>query len=229
MSEYIVKPEDIIGKINGIPIEIVQKMVDYQNIPNVKVFQKDATAEKELGGFTWIESPEGGNFWYNVVNLRQFNIFFGKYPIITDTKLEYPQEIYDRAIKNLINIERYNNPSDAFHKGIENNHIYRWFCWKSSIEGEKYWDDVCRGKIILSKNYKITYHVENRLQKQETCGITGNDSGRSGCESRNAKACSSILYYGNKTISAGEKAIIEGFENAISASNSIHYRNNCRG
>lgn len=61
-NTYKVKPEDLIGEIESFPIEIVQKMVDYQvaqgNKADVTVFQKSAIASRVDGGFNWSETKE---------------------------------------------------------------------------------------------------------------------------------------------------------------------------
>lgn len=55
MKRYIVKPEDLIDDLESIPIEIAQKMVDYQvkqgNKPNIKIFQDNLFRTKANGGF----------------------------------------------------------------------------------------------------------------------------------------------------------------------------------
>ena len=83
-NKYIVKSEDLIGDIKAFPIEVVQKMVDYQieqgNIPNVTVFQKDCATAKFQNGFDWDETEEGANFWGEVIDFNNFEEFFKKYP-----------------------------------------------------------------------------------------------------------------------------------------------------
>jgi len=79
MNKYIVKPEDLIGDIEGFPIEVVQKMVDYQEVPDVTVFQR-TSYEGTPRGFTWSVSSEGGDFWNDVILNTDFQKFFQKYP-----------------------------------------------------------------------------------------------------------------------------------------------------
>ncbi len=66
------------------PLAIVQKMIEHQvmqgNPANVEVFQADASAELWEGGFEWENSPEGFDFWYDVIENFWFNIFFERYP-----------------------------------------------------------------------------------------------------------------------------------------------------
>ncbi len=55
MEKYIVKQEDLIGDIKNFPIEIVQKMADYQikqgNKVKVEIFQNNYIQHKMCGGF----------------------------------------------------------------------------------------------------------------------------------------------------------------------------------
>lgn len=80
----IVTTNDLVGDISNFPIEIVQKMVDYQvkqgNMPNVAVFQKNCAAAKSQSGFDWNNTDEGNNFWCDVIYLDNFDLFFKKYP-----------------------------------------------------------------------------------------------------------------------------------------------------
>ena len=81
---YKVKQSDLIGEIKDFPIEVVQKMVEEQiaqgNAPDVTVFQNDSNAIVEYDGFSWEETEDGIEFWEKVVNERDFDLFFKKYP-----------------------------------------------------------------------------------------------------------------------------------------------------
>lgn len=85
---YVVKESDLIGDIEGFPIEVVQKMVDYQydkrHVCDVSVFQHRADAATY--GFIWSETSEGWDFWNDVINRKRFYKFFDLYPI-EDSKL----------------------------------------------------------------------------------------------------------------------------------------------
>lgn len=76
--------KDLIGKIEGFPIEVVKKMIDRQveagNCANVEVFQRKSNAAVQLGGFTWSDTPEGNDFWDNIIFEHDFDLFFKKYP-----------------------------------------------------------------------------------------------------------------------------------------------------
>lgn len=79
MERYIVKPEDLIGEIEGFPIEVVQKMVDYQveqgNKADVSIFQRFASAAQPDGGFNWPDTEEYMD-WMDIIFYREFDLFF---------------------------------------------------------------------------------------------------------------------------------------------------------
>lgn len=80
---YNVKESDLKDSIKDIPIEIIQKMVDYQikqgNEPNIKVFQKDKFSSKRSGGFDWDETDEGKEFWSSILNDKFYIKFYEIY------------------------------------------------------------------------------------------------------------------------------------------------------
>ena len=76
--------KDLIGDIEGFPIEIVEKMIKYQveagNPASVEVFQQIANAVAQCGGFNWRNTPEGNHFWDDIIREHNFDLFFKKYP-----------------------------------------------------------------------------------------------------------------------------------------------------
>lgn len=95
MERYIVKPEDLKGEIEDFPIEVVQRMVDYQvkqgNKANVSVFQLHKSMLFKGGGFHWDETIEGKQFWGRVILDEDFDLFFNRYP----HQLKEPQHTED--------------------------------------------------------------------------------------------------------------------------------------
>ena len=84
MEIYRVTPEDLKDSLYGIPIEIVQKMVERQfeqtGKCDISVFQNHYSQCQEHGGFTWELSPEGDEFWRQILVGKKYEIFFYKYP-----------------------------------------------------------------------------------------------------------------------------------------------------
>lgn len=82
--------KDLIGKLEGFPIEVVEKMLERQfeqtGKKDVSIFQRWLSAAKASNGFDWDETKEESIFWTNIINYKKFNLFFEKYP-----KSEYPK------------------------------------------------------------------------------------------------------------------------------------------
>lgn len=76
--------KDLIGKIEGFPIEVVEKMIERQvkqgNPADVTVFQTYGGVSRKLGGFDWGETKEDFDFWGSVIADRDFDLFFKYYP-----------------------------------------------------------------------------------------------------------------------------------------------------
>jgi len=69
-------------EILGFPKKIVEKMLHYQvqqgNARDVTVFEENSKAK--ANGFDWERTPEGYDFWYDVIRNRKFSLFFERYP-----------------------------------------------------------------------------------------------------------------------------------------------------
>lgn len=74
-----VTKEHLIGDIADFPIEIVQKMVDYQ-IKERGVANLPLLARNVVAGFTWCKTPEGSSWWNDIIGHRNFSKFFERYP-----------------------------------------------------------------------------------------------------------------------------------------------------
>ena len=79
MEKYKVTEKDLKRDIKDFPIEVVQRMVDCQleqyNKACIGVLQGEKT-----GGFEWRKTKEGLDFWHKVIEHKNFNLFFQKYP-----------------------------------------------------------------------------------------------------------------------------------------------------
>ena len=84
MKDNKVEQNDLIEKIKHFPIEVVQKMVDYQvtqrGIADITIFQENPKLIAKCGGFDWCDTKEGSAFWANVIGAFDFKVFFNKYP-----------------------------------------------------------------------------------------------------------------------------------------------------
>ena len=201
MCQYKVKKEDLIGKLEGFPIEIVQRMVDYQANPDVSVFQKRLGASSISGGFTWAMSPEGSDFWGDIIVNKQFNKFFEKYPFtFTDADIKdckYCPYIIDLAIQR--RLEHVTSDKDTPSSVLEyilHNLPCTWFRWSATPEGWKFWSTLDFKTQLF--NYKPKYYVD-KLQREKASGGQDNISGGDRSKSGNTTSCSTILYYGKSS------------------------------
>lgn len=96
-----VTKKDLIGEIEGLPIEVVKKMLERQveqgNEENIEVFQNYRTCMKSMGGFNWDDTIEKGEFWKAVLCYDLFSLFFQKHPKVN--KLETKETIIIGGIK----------------------------------------------------------------------------------------------------------------------------------
>jgi hypothetical protein len=128
-SIYKVVNEDLVGELKEFPLAIVQKMIERQvmqgNPANVEVFQADTTAERLDGGFEWEESPEGWDFWNNVIAGMEFNVFFERYPesnrVYIVAASEAARENGENVIKTL---EKYGGINTNNYSGNDFGAIY---------------------------------------------------------------------------------------------------------
>lgn len=75
---------EYLGELKGFPDEVVEKMIERQeeagNEPSVSVFEDNSTAGRLGGGFDWSDTVENHSFWSSVINTKNFQMFFSKYP-----------------------------------------------------------------------------------------------------------------------------------------------------
>ena len=83
------------GQLEGFPEEVVEKILERQveqgNERNVKVFENKPSVDDDHGGFYWVKTPEGNNFWYEVLVYKNFSLFFERYP-------KKPENIYPKVM-----------------------------------------------------------------------------------------------------------------------------------
>src|SRR5690554_948199 len=94
-----VTKKDLIGRLEGFPLEVVQRMCEEQvrqgNKFDAEVFQEDPTACKSLGGFDWDESMVGFEYWDHIIEGGYFTEFFESISeiveVINKSKNELPK------------------------------------------------------------------------------------------------------------------------------------------
>ena len=163
LENYIPK-----GDLIGFPKEIISRMLYCQeeqgNPRDVSVFEKGRAAGQYNKGFTWNETKEGSLFWSKVINTKDFDIFFEKYPkkdnqdnsqefrvddlenYIPKGGLEgFPKEIIARMLECQ---EEQGNPRDisVFEKLIDAGQCIEGFDWNKTQEDYDFWREVIRHK-----------------------------------------------------------------------------------
>lgn len=125
---FNIEQSDLIGQIKHFPIEVVEKMIEEQvaqgYCPNVEVFQNNNNADIDEGGFAWCETDDGVEFWEEVIDGGNFDLFFEKYPKKNNTNLVYiigDSEIGMDIIKTL---ENYGGINRHNYKGDSNSVLY---------------------------------------------------------------------------------------------------------
>ena len=82
-SIYGIVEDDLIEDLEGFPIYIVNKMIEYQtdqgNDADVDVFRYSASEPRENGGFDWGGTKEGLDFWAEIIEYRNFDHFLTIY------------------------------------------------------------------------------------------------------------------------------------------------------
>ena len=72
------------GQLKGFPQEVVEKMLERQveqgNKRDLSVFEVCYNSDKNMGGFDWVATIEGDDFWGNVIHGENFSLFFERYP-----------------------------------------------------------------------------------------------------------------------------------------------------
>ena len=72
------------GNLEGFPKEIIARMLECQEEQgskrNVSIFEKRVVAGRFNEGFSWDKTQEGGFFWHKVINNKDFDFFFERYP-----------------------------------------------------------------------------------------------------------------------------------------------------
>lgn len=128
MEKYKVKKSDLKGDIKDFPIEIVQRMVDYQYEQtgkyNVSLFQDCKTSDKHAGCFTWGNTAEGHLFWSKVINYKEFDVFFKKYPKTMkkkSTNLVYIVGTVQNAKYIIPTLENYGGKNNSHYCGNAEN------------------------------------------------------------------------------------------------------------
>lgn len=69
------------GELKDVPIEVIAKMLERQkeqgNGSDLKELQRDKSSKR---GFIWQNTVEKYVFWDNILNYKEYDLFFKRYP-----------------------------------------------------------------------------------------------------------------------------------------------------
>lgn len=125
---FKVEQSDLVGDIKDFPIEVVEKMIEEQvkqgNCPNVEVFQKNSAIDVENGGFTWEQTDDGDDFWIEIIDNCNFDLFFEKYPKKNNPNLVYITGDSEIGMDIIKTLEKYGGINEHNYKGDKNDCVY---------------------------------------------------------------------------------------------------------
>ena len=164
------------GELKGFPPEVVelmlQRQVEQGNTRDIEVFEEERNAGKENGGFTWIDTPEGRNFWNSIISEKDFNLFFEKYP--KEQKTLETVNCYPKVM--LVS-----DDGETWYKRVvfafKNSYYLAWDVAETLEEAERYtvvnlWHfakELQEPKIKLTKENLIKAFPSFRLEALEDC------------------------------------------------------------
>ena len=133
--ETKVTTKDLIGDLEGFPIEVVEKMLQKQykqvNKIDIGVFQNNKNADTNYGGFHWSDTIEGHDFWFKVICCEKFDVFFERYPKLSkNVYILGDEKLYKNVIKSLekrggINANNLIGNKGVYYIDPKTNHIER--------------------------------------------------------------------------------------------------------
>ena len=123
---FKVEQSDLVGSIKDFPIEVVEKMIEEQvkqgNCPNVEVFQNYPNADTADGGFNWSDTKDGYDFWMEVIDDDNFELFFEKYP--KKANLIYIAGDSEIGMDIIKTLEKYGGINEHNYKGERDDVAY---------------------------------------------------------------------------------------------------------
>lgn len=223
---------DIYGKTISFPPEIeeliLKRQVEAGNKPNIKVFYKDSRTGKTHGGFDFVNTIEGIEFWRTVIFKRDYTRFYKLYPNhSTSNQLEYkgkihdyPKEIVDRILELISDDKPLKSINETKLQCLERLGVGGCFNWDSSEEGGDFWMDINNKKFetFFNKYPKGTQTSTNNETKNkstdESSSIINREQPRQGSAFARASNCPREITIASKLIgnTAQNRITKRGFE-----------------
>lgn len=67
---------------------IVIRQKEQGNPPNLFVFQDDCHADSNQGGFRWAPTPDGYDFWNEILYYKNYNVFPTYYNVVWENPFQ---------------------------------------------------------------------------------------------------------------------------------------------
>ena len=161
------------GQLIGFPKEIIAHMLESQKEQvgrrDVTVFENNTNATMYNSGFDWNLSKEGLDFWFNVINKKNFNLFFEKYPKKDNQEENQKFKIGDKVIDiisgqigKVTKIDTLNNDSYSILVDFNNNEIARF-----TLDGRYYNSDKYPRLLHYREDYNYDVIDFNNLPKRQ--------------------------------------------------------------
>ena len=87
-GEVYDKPDG--GDVLGFPMPVIEAMLTEQerqgNPRSIAIFEGKNYSSKNGGGFSWTNAKEGDEFWTDVIEYKNFDVFFERYPELLPKK-----------------------------------------------------------------------------------------------------------------------------------------------
>lgn len=97
-------------QLEGFPREIVERMLKYQveqdNKEDISIFELAPGADRHFGGFNWADTIEGVDWWSKIIDYKNFNVFFNKYPKTSYPKVMMVGNYYPLTEKRVVFMEK---------------------------------------------------------------------------------------------------------------------------
>ena len=143
-----VNAKDLIEDLENFPIEVVEKMLEYQykqlGIIDIAFFQYNRA--DAMKGFSWEDTIEGHEFWNYVIAKKRFDVFFERYA--------KSKEVYIRGdVHNGENVIK-----ELESRGGINHHNYF-----GDVNGQLYFIDPVTNYIVKA-NENLEIPLKNLLK-----------------------------------------------------------------
>ena len=106
IKEFDLEKYEPKGQLIGFPKEIIAHMIECQKEQvdrrDVTVFENLTRACPDIHGFSWNKTKEGYDFWEAVIEKRNFDLFFEKYPKKEDNQeFKVKDKVYDILLREI--------------------------------------------------------------------------------------------------------------------------------